>query len=217
MPIERSTKESVTEQQAEEEEYFLMAIDELSHVCDFIIIDTPGTDTFLNRLAHSYADTLITPMNDSFIDLDLLADIDMKDHKILGPSVYSFMVNDQRKLKKLRNGGTIDWIVMRNRMTHLNTNNNKVISGLLGDISKRARFRLAPGFGERVVFKELFLKGLTLLDLKEDQDGGLTLSQISARQEVRNLIMTIGPEIIKGHVKPPEWHIEENKKMKKSA
>lgn len=204
MAIERSTCESVAQQQAEEEGFLNMALRELGMVCDFIVIDTPGTDSFLSRLAHSHADTLITPMNDSFIDLDLLADIDMKNYEVKGASVYSKMVDRQRAIKRLRDGKEIDWIVMRNRVTHLNTNNNKIISGLLEEISKLAGFRLAPGFGERVVFKELFLKGITLLDLKEDQDGGLTMSQISARQEVRNLITTIKPELAKGYVKPPE-------------
>ncbi len=203
MSIERSRHESVRQNNDEEEAFLLMALDELNRVSDFIVIDTPGTDSFLSRLAHSYADTLVTPMNDSFIDLDLLADIDMKHYEIKGSSIYSSMVNTQRKKKKARDGTGIEWIVMRNRMTHLNTNNNKVIADLLDTISKRANFRLAPGFGERVVFKELFLKGLTLLDLKEDQDGGLTLSQISARQEVRNLIVEIAPETAKGYAKPP--------------
>ncbi len=204
MAIEKSQKESVSEQRMEEESFLLMALDELNRVCDFIVIDTPGTDSFMSRLAHSYADTLITPMNDSFIDLDLLADIEMKSHQILGPSIYSNMVNDQRKIKRLRDGTEIDWIVMRNRVPHLSTNNNKIIAGLLDEISRLAKFRLTPGFGERVVFKEMFLKGLTLLDLKEDQNGGLTMSQIAARQEVRTLIKAIGPEAIKGHVVPPE-------------
>ncbi len=197
MAIQRSSHESIRKQSAEEETFLMMALDELNRVCDFIIIDTPGTDSFLSRLAHSYADTLITPMNDSFIDLDLLADIDMKNYDVTGPSIYSKMVEEQRNIKKMRDGGSIDWIVMRNRMTHLSTNNNRTITRLLNDISKLAGFRLAHGFGERVVFKEMFLKGLTLLDLKEDQDGGLTLSQISARQEVRNLIMEISPDRIK--------------------
>ena len=199
MAIEKSQRESVSEQKLEEEAFLIMALEELGHVCDFIIIDTPGTDSFLSRLAHSHADTIITPMNDSFIDLDLLASIEMQNYEIIGPSVYSQMVEDQRKVKNKRDGGYIDWIVMRNRMSHLNTNNNRIITKLLGDISKLAGFRLAPGFGERVVFKEMFLKGLTLLDLKEDQNGGLTMSQISARQEVRNLIMEIAPEQIKGY------------------
>ncbi|MGH1378142.1 MAG: division plane positioning ATPase MipZ [Alphaproteobacteria bacterium] len=204
MAIQKSMLETVAEQKFEEESFLLMALDELKRVCDFIIIDTPGTDSFLSRLAHSHADTLITPMNDSFIDLDLLADIDMKNYDVVGPSIYSKMVEEQRRVKNQRDGGAIDWIVMRNRMTHLNTNNNKIITRLLNEISSLAKFRLAPGFGERVVFKEMFLKGLTLLDLKEDQDGGLTLSQIAARQEVRNLIVEIAPEHIKGHVQPPQ-------------
>ena len=203
MAIERSSHESVRRNNDEEEGFLLMALDELNRVSDFIVIDTPGTDSFLSRLAHSYADTLVTPMNDSFIDLDLLADIDMKKYEVKGPSIYSSMVNTQRRKKETRDGNGIDWIVMRNRMTHLNTNNNKIIAELLETISKRANFRLAPGFGERVVFKEMFLKGLTLLDLKEGQEGGLTLSQISARQEVRNLIVEIAPEAAKGYVKPP--------------
>ncbi len=202
MAIEKSQQDTTVKQQMEEEAFLLMGLDELSRVCDFIIIDTPGTDSYLSRLAHSYADTLITPMNDSFIDLDLLADIDMKHYEVIGPSIYSKMVNDQRSIKQEREGSAIDWIVMRNRITPLNTNNNRIISKLLNEISTLADFRLAPGFGERVVFKELFLKGLTLLDLKEDQNGGLTLSQISARQEVRNLIMLIEPGKYKGYKKP---------------
>jgi chromosome partitioning protein len=202
IPIERSQNDTIAGQHDEESQALLMALHELAQVSDFIIIDTPGTDTFMSRLAHSYADTLITPMNDSFIDLDLFADIDMKNHQVLGPSVYSRMVDEQRQIKRDRDGSKMDWIVTRNRIAPLNTNNNKIIAQLLEQISKLAGFRLVSGFGERVVFKEMFLKGLTLLDLKEDQDGGLTLSQLTARQEVRNLIMAIGPERIKGHAPP---------------
>jgi chromosome partitioning protein len=204
MAIERSTSETVTKQQDQEESFLKMALEELGQVSDFIIIDTPGTDSFLSRLAHSYADTLITPMNDSFIDLDLLADIDMRKYEILGPSIYTKMVQEQRQKKYQRSGKGIDWIVMRNRLTHLNANNKQTIGNLLEKSSKLYGFRTAPGFGERVIFKELFLKGLTLLDLKEDQHGGLSLSQISARQEVRNLIMAIAPNKIKGHTTPEE-------------
>jgi chromosome partitioning protein len=202
IPIERSTAETIAEQHQQEEEALMMALNELAQECDFIIIDTPGTDGFMSRLAHSYADTLITPMNDSFIDLDLFADIDTRNYEITGPSVYTRMVEEQRKKKRDRDNGKIDWIVIRNRIAPLNTNNNKIIAQLLEQISKLAGFRLCAGFGERVVFKEMFLKGLTLLDLKEDQDGGLTLSQLTARQEVRNLIMAIGPERIKGYAVP---------------
>ncbi len=202
MTIPRSDANSVCEQRSEEQEFLTMAIDELGRHNHFIVIDTPGSDTFLSRLAHSYADTLVTPMNDSFVDLDLLADFDPKTFKIIGPSVYTKMVHEQRKQKKLRDGGDIDWIVMRNRLSHLNARNKQTIGKLLERVAKVYNFRLASGFGERVIFRELFMKGLTLLDLKEDQKNPLTLSQISARQEVRKLILEINPQKIKGNIRP---------------
>jgi chromosome partitioning protein len=163
------------------------AIAELSVTCAYIVIDTPGTDNSLSRLGHSYADTLVTPMNDSFIDLDLLAKLDPDTHAIIGPSTYSEMVWDQRKQRALRDRGSIDWVVMRNRLSHLDARNKRDIADIMEKLSRRIGFRLARGFGERVIFRELFLKGLTLLDSKK----GLTLSQIAARQEVRALIDTI--------------------------
>ncbi len=204
MPIPKSRCDTLQEQQAEERSFLTMALDELGRECDFIIMDTPGTDSYLSRLGHSYADTLVTPMNDSFIDLDLLARIDTRTYEILGPSVYSSMVNDQRGLKKIRSNSNkgIDWIVMRNRLAHIDAKNKKLIGDLLEKIGERAGFRTAPGFGERVIFKELFLKGLTLLDIKEDPDAKITLSELTARQEVRLLIAAINPQELKGKVRP---------------
>lgn len=197
MAIERSDADSIGRQQFEERQFLDMAIGELTGAMDFIVIDTPGSDSFLSRLAHSYADTLITPMNDSFVDLDLLADIDPDTLAIRGPSVYTQMVNDQRIQKALNTGGTLDWIVMRTRLSHINAKNKRDIAALLEDISRFYDFRVAPGFGERVIFREMFLKGLTLLDLEDDADEEMTMSQIAARQEVRNLISAIGPKKIK--------------------
>ncbi|MCB1562258.1 MAG: AAA family ATPase [Alphaproteobacteria bacterium] len=202
MAINKSRAETVSEQQDEERDFFMMALEELGSAADFIVVDTPGTDNFLSRLAHSYADTLVTPMNDSFIDLDLLARIDPNSHDILSPSVYSSMVNAQRDTKLERDGTRMDWIVVRNRLAHIEANNKKIIGELLEKISRLAGFRTVPGFGERVVFKELFLKGLTLMDLKDESKDNLTLSEIAARQEVRQLITAIGPERLKGPVKP---------------
>lgn len=203
MAITRSESDTVDGQQDEERNFFEMAIGELESSCDFVVIDTPGTDSFLSRLAHSYADTLLTPVNDSFVDLDLLADIDPDTHRIRGLSVYSKMVLEQQAKKKKRDGADMNWIVMRNRMTHINARNKHDIGVLLEKMALLFRFTLAPGFGERVVFKELFLKGLTLMDLKEGGEMPLTLSQLSARQEVRKLIMVLAPEKIKGYRKPP--------------
>ncbi len=129
---------------------------------------------------------LVTPINDSFVDLDLLARIDPDTHSITGPSLYSEMVWEQRKRRALTDGQTIDWIVMRNRMGHVEGRNKRVIADILAALAKRIGFRLAPGFGERVIFRELFLKGLTLLDLGSETGHSMTLSHVAARQEVRS-------------------------------
>jgi cellulose biosynthesis protein BcsQ len=50
---------------------FAEAVTAVERSHDFVVVDTPGTDSYLTRLAHSMADTLITPLNDSFVDLDV--------------------------------------------------------------------------------------------------------------------------------------------------
>lgn len=199
MPIERSKAPTVAEQESSDHAFLTMALEELGSTTDFVVIDTPGSDTYLGQLAHSYADTLITPLNDSFVDLDVLARINPETREVLSASVYTNMVFDQKKIKMQRDGIETDWIVMRNRLSSLDARNKREMGEMLEKLSHLFHFRLAPGFGERVAFRELFLKGLTLLDMKEDPDHSMTLSAISARQEVRELLRTIGPEKAKGY------------------
>lgn len=164
-------------------------IDELSRTHDVIVIDTPGADSPLMRLGHSFADTLVTPLNDSFIDLDVLARIDPGTLTIEKPSHYAEMVWQQKMRKAKRDGGSIDWIVMRNRLSHLDARNKREMERLLGELSGRVGFRQVPGFGERVIFRELFLAGLTMMDITDVLGAEeLTMSHIAARQEVRSLI-----------------------------
>ncbi len=194
IPIQASRLDSATNAATEDRNNFAAAVTELRD-CDFIVIDTPGSDTGLSRIGHSHADTLITPLNDSFLDLDLLARLDQEGKKILGPSVYAEAVWEQRKRRALGGGGAIDWIVMRNRLSSLDARNKRSIGNLLEQLSKRIGFRLAPGFSERVVFRELFPRGLTLLDLNLGQGGpALKMSHVAARQEVRELLQAIGIE-----------------------
>src|SRR5690606_15270310 len=121
-------------------------------------------DSHLSRLAHSYADTLLTPLNDSFVDLDVLARVDPDTYRIVRPSHYSELVWESRKLKALRNRGNIDWVVMRNRMSSLDAHNKRRVHDALMELEKRIGFRSLPGLGERVIYRELFLQGLTLYD-----------------------------------------------------
>jgi len=200
--IHKSESRNVAAQQNEEFQSFTGTLRELSSQNHFVIIDTPGSDSYLSRLAHSYAGTIITPVNDSFIDLDVLAQIDATNARIKGLSVYAQMVKEQKEQRHLRDGVETNWIVMRNRLSHINAKNKKQVGALLEKISEIADFTIAPGFGERVVFRELFASGLTLLDLKDNKKTPMTMSQIAARQEVRQLIMTLSPETLKGQMRP---------------
>ncbi|HLB80649.1 MAG TPA: division plane positioning ATPase MipZ, partial [Dongiaceae bacterium] len=159
--------------------------------CDFVVIDTPGSDSYLSRLGHANADLLITPLNDSFLDLDVLAEIDRDRREVLAPSAYCRMVWEQRD-RRAAQGGGLDWIVMRNRLAHIDARNNREIADLLGALSQRIGFRMEHGLSERVVFRELFFKGLTLLDLPEEGPEMRSSSHRHARREVSDLIQALG-------------------------
>ncbi len=167
------------------------AIAAMEPVCDFIVIDCPGSHTRLSQVAHSLADTLITPLNDSFVDFDLLARMDMETGRVKGPSIYSEMVWNARQLRAQAGLKPIDWIVLRNRLGAQQMHNKRKVGEALEDLSKRIGFRVAPGFSERVIFRELFPRGLTVMDLKDTGVDQLNLSNIAARQEVRDLMAAL--------------------------
>ncbi|WP_347310914.1 division plane positioning ATPase MipZ [Defluviimonas sp. SAOS-178_SWC] len=164
------------------------AVAGLEKDAEFIIIDCPGSHTRLSQVAHSLADTLITPLNDSFIDFDLLARVDPDTSRVIGPSIYSEMVWNARQLRARAGLPPIDWIVLRNRLGAQQMHNKRKVGGALEQLSKRIGFRVAPGFSERVIFRELFPRGLTLLDLKDVGVERLNISNVAARQEVRDLM-----------------------------
>lgn len=187
--LHKSQLDSVEAAQAEETAKINDAITRLGQY-DYIVIDTPGSDTYLSRLAHSFADTLITPLNDSFIDLDMLVRVKSESMDILKPSTYSEMVWEQKKQRAIRDGASIDWIVMRNRLSSIHSRNKEEMEKILSVLSKRIGFRSVYGFGERVIFRELFLSGLTLLDLKESNTP-MSLSHLAAKQELSSLMEAI--------------------------
>lgn len=184
-------KDGLTVNEAANEEKLSEAVAGLDAACDFIVIDCPGSHTRLAQVAHSLADTLVTPLNDSFIDFDLLARIDADGDKILGPSVYSEMVWSARQVRAQAGLPPIDWVVLRNRLGAQQMVNKMKIERALERLSKRIGFRVAPGFSERVVFRELFPRGLTLLDLKDVGVKQLNISNVAARQELRELIKAL--------------------------
>jgi chromosome partitioning protein len=183
--------DSRAEAEAAERAGFDAAMAELHAGCTFVVIDCPGSHSAYARYAHAIADTLITPMNDSLVDFDLLARLDPASGRVRGPSVYSEMVWKARQIRAAAGRGPMDWVVLRNRMSTLDAKNKRRVAGALAELAKRIGFRLLPGFSERVIFRELFLSGLTLLDLKETDQASVTMSNIAARQEVRELVKAL--------------------------
>lgn len=165
---------------------FIADVERLAEGADFLVIDTPGRDDPMARIAARMADTLVTPMNDSFVDFDLIGQVDPESYKVARPSFYSELIWDTRKQRAKVDGATIDWVVLRNRLQHIEARNMRRVGEALGQLARRVGFRLIPGLGERVIYRELFPSGLTLLDMAAMTDVGL--AHVAARQELRELV-----------------------------
>ncbi|VAV97606.1 Spacial regulator of FtsZ polymerization, MipZ [hydrothermal vent metagenome] len=201
--LERSQHRDLDLAEAEEAGRWKAAVAALAEHCDHIIVDAPGSDTYLARLAHSCADTLLTPINDSFVDFDLLAQVDHATLEIIRPSLYSEMVWEARKKKAVTSKTPIDWVVMRNRMSSINAKNKQRVGEGLRTLAERIGFRIAPGFVERVIYRELFPAGLTLLDLTEKgSQVNFTMSHVTARQELRDLLIVLKLPFLSGKSLP---------------
>jgi chromosome partitioning protein len=161
-------------------------IERLSDGAEFLVIDTPGRDDAHARAAMVRADTLVTPINDSFVDLDLIGEVDAETYRVRRPSFYAELVWNSRTQRAKEHGVSVDWVVLRNRMQYVEARNMRRVGAALTELSRRVGFRIIPGLGERVIYRELFPKGLTLLDLQAiDQ---VCMSHVAARQELREMI-----------------------------
>lgn len=153
---------------------------------DFLIVDTPGRDDIFARAMAAQAHTLVTPMNDSFVDFDLIGQVDAETFKVKRLSFYSELIFEARKSRAKADGVSIDWVVLRNRVQHHDARNKKRVGDALTELSRRVGFRVIPGLSERVIYRELFPSGLTLLD--KGHLGELGVSHIAARQELREMV-----------------------------
>lgn len=161
-------------------------IDRLRETCQVIVIDTPGRDDPLARHAATRSNTLVTPINDSFVDFDLIGQVDPENFKVKRLSFYAELMWETRKARAKTDGVSIDWVVLRNRLHHMEARNQKRVGEALTELSKRVGFRVIPGLSERVIFRELFPSGLTLLD--KGHLGDLGISHVAARQELREMV-----------------------------
>src|SRR5437016_413473 len=188
--VARGSGLRLDEIEAQEFAAFAQAVSAVEQSHDFVVIDTPGTDSYMMRLAHSMADTLITPLNDSFVDFDVLGTIDPISFEVAGISHYAEMVREARRQRRLVDGGLTDWVVVRNRLSTLGSRNRRLVGEGVGALSKQLGFRTVDGFAERVVYREFFPRGLTALDDLNEDTLGLrpNSSHLTARDEVRVLI-----------------------------
>lgn len=190
--LEESTDREVEQRRIQDHQQLKKLVEEelsSDDAPDFLIIDTPGSNTYLSNYAHSVADTIITPVNDSFLDLDVIAQIEADTFKIIRPSFYAQAIWEQKMEKAKRSRGEINWVVLRNRLSALDAKNKRKMSNVLDKLSARLGFKVASGFNERVIYRELFLHGLTLLDVKKGvMEVSLSLSHIAAKQELNNLL-----------------------------
>lgn len=164
------------------------AVARLSEHSDYLVIDCPGHDTEVARAAHAYADTLVTPLNDSFVDVDLLGHVDPDTFEVKKLSVYSEAVWECRKQRALSGKRGLDWAVVRNRATSVRSHNKRRVDRALRQLQSKIAFRYLEGLSERTIYRELFPRGLTLLDRNTGPGRrSITMSHVAARHELRNL------------------------------
>jgi chromosome partitioning protein len=160
---------------------------------DFLLFDTPGRDDEFARHAATEADTLVTPLNDSFVDFDLIGQVDAETFKVRKLSFYAELIWEARKKRAMATireaRREMDWVVVRNRTGYTEARNVRRLDSALTELSKRVGFRISSGLSERVIYRELFPSGLTLLD--KGHLGELGTSHLVARQELRSLLNSL--------------------------
>ncbi|WP_448582896.1 division plane positioning ATPase MipZ [Thermaurantiacus sp.] len=158
---------------------------------DVVILDTPGRDSAEGRRALTLADIVVTPLNDSFVDFDLIGRVDPETFRLQRPSFYAETIWKARQARARLDGGSVDWVVLRNRLSALEARNRRRVGTALAELAPRVGFRVVPGLSERVIYRELFPSGLTLLDLAHID--GPSMSHVAARAELRDLLAALFP------------------------
>lgn len=183
-----------TEQRAAGCKTLTETVAKLSQDNEIIVLDSPGHDSYLSRMAHSIADTIVTPLNDSFLDFDALGTVDPATFALTGIGQYGRMVEEARSQRQLLDGRTIDWLVLRNRLSMVNSRNKRQMADMLQELSRRLNFRSVDGLAERLIFREYYPRGLTAVDDLDRRTLGArpTMSHATARFEVETLLREIG-------------------------
>ena len=191
--IELGGSTQIANNESAEFSQFSDAVSAVEKSHDFIVIDTPGTDSYLTRLAHGMADTLVTPINDSFMDFDVLGTIDPVTHSVTGEGHYAELVRDIRRKRRQLDGLGTEWIVVRDRLSTQGSRTKQGVADVLNDLSFRLGFLSVDGLAEREIYREFFPRGLTALDDLDEITLGTTPSteHETARDEVTSLLIKL--------------------------
>src|ERR1700687_3257918 len=208
----------IADNESSEFQQFMEAVSAVERTFDFIVIDTPGSDSYLMRLAHAMADTLVTPINDSFLDFDVLGTVDPATYSVTGESHYAEMVRDSRRQRRQLGGASADWIVVRNRRSMLESRNKQLVVDGLNELSLRLGFRSIDGFTEREIYREFYPRGLTALDdLDEALGTRPSMEHVMAREEgtrlLRQLKLPIDERGRRGAGTRAEWFSQVDKPL----
>jgi chromosome partitioning protein len=164
--------------------------------CDYVVIDAPGHDSPITRRAIAMADKLISPVNSSFVDLELFGRFHPVTHKLTGPGCFSAMVSELRLARAEAAMAPLDWLVMLNRKRRDTSHNQDRIESALRRLAQRMDFRLGAGLHERVAYRELVLLGLTQLDLHRIPQLARAKSLVTG--EVMQMLDDLGIELDSG-------------------
>ena len=83
----------------------------------------------MNVFAHGLADTVISPINDSFLDLDVIATRKDPSREVI-PSPYTDMVRSALRARGAVTSRKSAWYVVRNRMSALDSRNERAVRDL---------------------------------------------------------------------------------------
>lgn len=169
---------------------FARAFEGLAADHRYVVIDTPGHAHYLGQMAHSLAETLVTPLNDSFVDLDVLGSVDPNTFAITRTGHYAEVVADGRRT---RIAGDLDWIVLRNRLSTTKNRNKQLVGAALNELSEKLGFRVVDGLAERTIFREFYPRGLTVMDELDKDTLGVrpTISHLTAALEMQSLLRSV--------------------------
>jgi len=119
--------------------------------------------------------------------------VDPETYSIIGESHYARMVREARQQRRLADGAQLDWVVVRNRVSALESRNMQRIARGLGELATRLGFRMTEPLGERVIYREFFPRGITALDKLDEKTLGArpVLSHAMARRELMSLLETL--------------------------